>query len=228
MSAGETDVSSFTEALLTGPPSEAVLTDLCESATRRRVAGVCVPVGAVLRCRDLLEESDIKVVAYLVANHPDVRRYETEVAIDDGAHEIVTTFDTRPENRSQSIRELRDIVEAADERPVQAHLNLQAEEEILSVCESILESGIRFISLGHVAPSPDLIQKVRKVIGPTWGLKVSIGAFQQNLHEPPADASPLDQAYYKAEQIAVKRSIGDKRALISAGATRLSASYFAR
>jgi deoxyribose-phosphate aldolase len=225
---GDTDLSKFTEVSLLGPPTERNLRGLCESALRRRAYGVTVPVGAVALCREILGDSDTKVIASLASNHFDVRRYETEVAVDDGAHEIVVSVDHLLEKPEAVVRELRDIVEAADERIVQAHISSQTESEIVASCEAILESGVRFVSLGHVNPPEKLIESVRAIVGARWGLKVSIGAFQQNIAEPGPEATLADVGHFQFEQTLLKRSVGDKRALIAAGATRLAAVYVAR
>ena len=57
----------------------------------------------------------------------DAKRYETEVAIDHGAQEIETVLNIgrlKDGDHRYVLRELRDIAEAADERPVKVILEM--------------------------------------------------------------------------------------------------------
>ena len=62
------------------------------------------------------------------------------------------------------LRELRDIVEAADERPVKALLELadEREEEKIAACELALDSGVRFLGAGTGFHGP--VASVEEVI----------------------------------------------------------------
>ena len=97
------------------------------------------------------------------------------------------------------LRELRDIVEAADERPVKAMLQLSrlGEEEKIMACELALDSGVRFLCAGT------------------------------DFHAPAASVEDVEWLRERlAGQIAVKvageiRDAGAARGLIAAGATRI-------
>src|SRR5882757_2093446 len=65
---------------------------LCAEAREKNFHAVCVNGSRVELARTLLEESDVQVVALVGfpfgAQDTDVKRYETEVAVDSGAQEI--------------------------------------------------------------------------------------------------------------------------------------------
>jgi len=102
---------------------------LCAHAKALRAGAVCVNGSRVALARSLLEETDIKVCAAIAfpfgAMASDVKRYEIEAALDDGAHEfeLVLNHGWIKEGEDKLLtRELRDVAEAADERPVVAIL----------------------------------------------------------------------------------------------------------
>ncbi len=65
---------------------------LCAEAREFNFYSVCVNGSRVVQARYLLEDTDVKVCCVvgfpLGAMSADAKRYETEAAIDDGAHEI--------------------------------------------------------------------------------------------------------------------------------------------
>jgi deoxyribose-phosphate aldolase len=136
----------------------------------------------------LLEESEIKVATTvgfpLGATHSDVKRYETEVAIDLGAHEIdvVLNLDWLKEKRDSLVsRELRDVVESADERPVKVIIEtgLLNSEEKVRACELIVEAGAQFVktSTGFTPKGATVedVKLLRETVGAKFGVKASGG-----------------------------------------------------
>lgn len=133
------------------------LEKLCDEAQQNAFFGVCVNGSRVELARARLEESGVQVVALVGfpfgAGDTDAKRYETEIAVDQGAHEIdfvVNAGWLNDGDHRRVLREMRDIVEAADERPVKAMLEwdrLSSEERIMA-CELALDSGVRFICAG--------------------------------------------------------------------------------
>ena len=130
---------------------------LCDEARQHSFFGVCVNGSRVELARARLEESEVRVVALvgfpLGAGETDAKRYETEIAVDQGAHEIdfvVNAGWLNDGDHRRVLREMRDIVEAADERPVKALLELArlSDEEKIMACELALDSGARFIGAG--------------------------------------------------------------------------------
>ena len=123
---------------------------LCMEARAHDFFSVCVNGSRVPQAAHLLEDSNVKIMCAI--GHPlgavdaDVKRYETEVAIDSGAQIIEVTANLgwlKDGDDAAVLRELRDVVEAADERPVSVSLEttLLTPEEIDRVCRIAKEIG---------------------------------------------------------------------------------------
>jgi deoxyribose-phosphate aldolase len=161
---------------------------LCREAVEHRFYSVCVIGSRVELVRTLVEDSGVKVAAVvgfpLGAMDPDTKRYETEVAIDHGAEEIdlVLNIGKLKEGDIRFVlRELRDVVEAADERPVKVILetSLLTREEKILACRLVVESGAKFVktSTGFSTGGATLddVKLMREQVGPEFGVKASGG-----------------------------------------------------
>ncbi len=161
---------------------------LCEEARRNCFHAVCVNGGRVELAHHLLENSDVKVVAVagfpLGASDPDIKRYETEAAVDGGASEIdvVINIGRLRDGATKSIlRELRDVVEAADERPVKVIIETSAltREQKLLACEIVVDSGAQFVKtstgFGTGGATIEDVRLLRSAVGSTFGIKASGG-----------------------------------------------------
>jgi deoxyribose-phosphate aldolase len=116
---------SLEHTLLRADATVREIETLCAEARQYRFHCVCVNGSRVELAYALLQESGVKVTTTvgfpLGAADPDAKRYETEVAIDKGAQEIDVVMNIglfKDGEDASVLRELRDIVEAADERPV--------------------------------------------------------------------------------------------------------------
>jgi deoxyribose-phosphate aldolase len=156
---------------------------LCAEARARGFHSVCVCSSRVELARTLLEDSDIKVTGLvgfpLGAGDADAKRYETEVAIDYGAQEIETVLNIgrlKEGDHRYVLRELRDIAEAADERPVKVILEtgfLTPEEKDLA-CQLVLDSGAHCVCTGtglESAATVQDVQSLRAAVGEKLGVK---------------------------------------------------------
>jgi deoxyribose-phosphate aldolase len=161
---------------------------LCAEAREHGFYSVCVNGARVLQAGHLLEDSSVKVVAVvgfpLGATSGDTKRFETEAAIDEGAHEIDLVIDIgrlKDGDDPFVLRELRDVVEAADERPVKVILEtcLLTRDEKIRACELVLESGAQFVktSTGFSTGGATLgdVKLLRELVGPKFGVKASGG-----------------------------------------------------
>jgi deoxyribose-phosphate aldolase len=176
---------------LTGLRADATLKDiekLCAEARQHRSFGICVHGCRVELARHLLDGTDIKVIAVagfpLGAGPADAKRYEVEVAIDDGAHEMDVVLNVgklRDGENSYVLRELRDVVEAADDRPVKVILEtpLLSEEEKIRACGLAVESGAKFVntSTGFSRNGANIqdVALLRRTVGPHFGVKAAGG-----------------------------------------------------
>lgn len=171
--ASEPDIAALTDLALYGSHSRKNFDALCETARRRRARAIILPSRRVGLAREVFEGT---VVGHLYANHPDVLRYEAEVCVDEGAHEIQTFFDfdrLSDVSRQVALRDLRDIIEAADERPVTVDTK-GSEPRFMEACEIVRESGAKCLHIISLE-APEVIAKVRDLVGPKFHLKVCLG-----------------------------------------------------
>lgn len=161
---------------------------LCQEAREHNFFSVCVNGSRVELARTLLEDTNVKVACVvgfpLGAMECDVKRFETEAAIDSGAQEIdmVINIGRLKDNDDKYVlREIRDIVEAADERVVKVIIEtalLRAEEKVRA-CQMILDSGAHFVktSTGFSSAGATIedVKLLRETVGPSFGVKASGG-----------------------------------------------------
>ncbi|MDB6033958.1 MAG: deoC, partial [Verrucomicrobiales bacterium] len=116
----------------------------CKVARELKLHGLCVHGSRVLFAKAILEDTDVLVIT--VAGFPfgasdtDTKRFETEVAVDNGAQEIEVVANLgwlKEREDSKIVRELCDVVEAADDRPVGVIMeaSLLSNEEKTRLCE---------------------------------------------------------------------------------------------
>lgn len=159
---------------------------LCAEAREHRFYSVCVNGSRVRQARHLLDGTDVKVACVvgfpLGAMSGDAKRFETEAAIDDGAHEIdvVLNVGLLKDGEDQLIlRELRDVAEAADERPVKVILEacLLTNDEKIRACQLVVESGACFVKtstgFSHGGATVADVKLFRETVGPKFGVKAS-------------------------------------------------------
>jgi deoxyribose-phosphate aldolase len=182
---------------------------LCREARDHGFYSVCVNGSRVEAARHFLEGSAVKVACVvgfpLGAMDSDAKRYETEAAVDAGAHEIdlvIAIGRLKDGDEKYVLRELRDVVEAADERPVKVILEncLLTRVERMQACQLVVESGAHFVktSTGFSTGGATLedVRMMREIVGPTFGVKAAGGI----------------------------RDLATAQAMIAAGATRLGTS----
>jgi deoxyribose-phosphate aldolase len=161
---------------------------LCAEAREHKFYSVCVNGSWIKSARHFLDGADVKVASVvgfpLGAMATDAKRYETEAAIDDGAHEIDVVLNVArlKDGDDQFIfRELCDVVEAADERPVKVILEtcLLTNEQKVRACKLVVESGAKFVktSTGFSTggATVDDVKLMRETVGPKFGVKASGG-----------------------------------------------------
>ena len=175
------DLPGLIELPLTRPDATAKdIEAICRQAREQKLYGVSVASSRVELAVSLLEESGIKVTALvglLGSEESDVKRYETEIAVDFGAQEIEVCLNVgrlKDGDLKYVLRELRDVAEAADERIVKVEIRprLLTADEIKIACELILDSGAHFVSARYLAaPSIDDIKLCRETVGPRFGVK---------------------------------------------------------
>jgi deoxyribose-phosphate aldolase len=161
---------------------------LCHEAREHRFYSVCVNGSRIEQARHFLDGTDIKVVGVVGfpfgAMSGDVKRFETEAVIDDGAHEIDMVLNVgwlKDGEDARVLRELRDVVEAADERPVKVILetSLLTRDEITRACHLAVESGARFVKtstgFGVRGATIEDVKLLRETVGSRFGVKAAGG-----------------------------------------------------
>jgi len=174
--------------LLKPDASPAQIEQLCAEAREHRFFSVCVNGTWVSTARHLLEDTDVKIACVvgfpLGAGADDVKRFETEAAVDDGAHEIDVVLNIARLKAGQDrlvFRELVDVVEAADERTVKVILEtcLLTEAEKIRACELVVESGAHFVKtstgFSTAGATLDDVRLMRATVGEKFGVKASGG-----------------------------------------------------
>lgn len=171
-------------ALLRADATKDDVARVCAEAREHGAGSVCVNTSRVAQACHLLEDSAVKVIAAigfpLGAMDSDAKRYEAEVAVDNDAHQLEVVANIgriKDGDHAYVLRELRDVVEAADDRSVSVAIEtaLLTGEQIERACELIVESGARAIVTSTYfrdsAPAPADVEAIRAIVGEKFGIK---------------------------------------------------------
>jgi deoxyribose-phosphate aldolase len=183
------DLARFIEQSLLKPDaSRQQLETVCAEAREHNFFSVCVNSAWVAAARHFLDDSEVKVACTvgfpLGAMSGDVKRFETEVAVDDGAHEINVVLNLARLKAGEDrhvFRELVDVAEAADERTVKVILEteLLTDEEKVRACRLIMDSGAHFVAastgFGTAGATIADVKLLRETVGPKFGVMASGG-----------------------------------------------------
>jgi deoxyribose-phosphate aldolase len=161
---------------------------LCEEALSLGVAVVCVPLSRVVLAVHLLEGSGVKVgtVAGFPLGHEDAdsKRYQVEAAVDNGAQELDVVLNIgrlKDGDDLYLLRELRDMVEAADGCPVKVILETGylTEEEIRRGCHLAVEAEASYVKtstgMGPRGATVEDVSLMRSLVGEKFGVKAAGG-----------------------------------------------------
>ena len=204
------DLAKFIDHTLLKPDAtRAQIEALCAEAAEHNFSTVCVNGSRVELAYSLLEESDVQVATVvgfpLGAMEADVKRYETEAAIDAGAGEIDMVMGVgrfMDGDHDYIVREIRDVVEAADDHVVKVILEtcLLSNEQIEQACKLVVQAQAHFVKtstgFGSAGATIEHVKLMRATVGQFAGVKAAGGI----------------------------RNAADARAMIEAGATRLGTS----
>ena len=174
--------------LLKPDASAAQIEKLCAEARCHGFFSVCVNGSRVTEALHFLDGSEVKVASVvgfpLGAMSTDAKRFETEAAIDDGAHEIDVVLNVarlKDSDDKYVLRELCDVVDAADEHTVKVILEtcLLTDEQKIRACRMVVESGAHFVktSTGFNSGGATVadVKLMRATVGPDFGVKASGG-----------------------------------------------------
>ena len=204
------ELASYIDHTLLKPDAtRAQLEQLCAEAAEHQFSTVCVNGSRVELAYSLLEDSDVQVCTVvgfpLGAMDADAKRYETEVAVDLGASEIDMVMNVgrfKDGERDYIVREIRDVVEAADDRVVKVILEtcLLTNDEIAQACKLVTQAQAHFVKtstgFGNAGATLEHVRLMRETVGQFAGVKAAGGV----------------------------RNANDAQAMIEAGATRIGTS----
>ena len=204
------ELASYIDHTLLKPDAtRAQLEQLCAEAAEHQFSTVCVNGSRVELAYSLLEESDVQVCTVvgfpLGAMDADAKRYETEVAVDLGASEIDMVMNVgrfKDGEHDYIVREIRDVVEAADDRVVKVILEtcLLTNDEIAQACKLVTQAQAHFVKtstgFGNAGATLEHVRLMRETVGQFAGVKAAGGV----------------------------RNASDAQAMIEAGATRIGTS----
>ncbi|KXT65984.1 deoxyribose-phosphate aldolase [Streptococcus sp. DD04] len=195
--------------LLKPDASQEQIMNLIEEATEHDFASVCVNPTWVAFAAQALKGTDVKVCTVigfpLGANTPEVKAFEAEDAIQNGADEIDMVINIgalKSQDYELVEKDIRAVVEAAKGTLVKVIIEtcLLTEDEKVKACQIAQKAGADFVktSTGFSTGGATVadVALMRKTVGPNMGVKASGGA----------------------------RSYEDALAFIKAGATRIGAS----
>ena len=204
------ELASYIDHTLLKPDAtRAQLEQLCAEAAEHQFSTVCVNGSRVELAYSLLEDSDVQVCTVvgfpLGAMDADAKRYETEAAVDAGASEIDMVMNVgrfMDGEHEYIVREIRDVVEAADDRVVKVILEtcLLTNDEIAQASKLVTQAQAHFVKtstgFGNAGATLEHVRLMRETVGQFAGVKAAGGV----------------------------RNADDARAMIQAGATRIGTS----
>lgn len=206
------DLASMIDHTLLKPDATAdQIAQLCYEARKFHFASVCVNPTHVKLCAELLQGTQVKVCTVigfpLGASAPEVKAFEAQTAIKDGATEIDMVINigaVKAGDLTLVARDIHEVVKVGHGAGAIVKVIIETallnEEEKVTACLLSKEAGADFVKTstgfsGGGATVED-INLMRRVVGPEMGVKASGGV----------------------------RDFEDAQNMVNAGATRLGAS----
>ena len=183
------DLAQYIDHTLLKPDAtRGQLETLCAEAAEHNFATVCVNGSRVELSHSLLEDCDVQVATVvgfpLGAMDADVKRYETEAAVDMGAGEIDMVMNVgrfKDGDHDYIVREIRDVVEAADDRIVKVILEtcLLSDDQIKKACQLVVQAQAHFVKTSTGFDSAgamiEHVKLMRETVGQFAGVKAAGG-----------------------------------------------------
>ena len=206
------DIAGLIDHTLLKPDATAdQIAQLCYEARKFKFASVCVNPTHVKLCSELLQGTQVKVCTVigfpLGASAPEVKAFEAQTAIKDGATEIDMVLNVgalKAGDLTLAAQDIHEVVQVGHNVgsivKVIIETSLLNDEEKVTACLLAKEAGADFVktSTGFSGGGAtiDDVNLMRRVVGPEMGVKASGGV----------------------------RDFEDAQNMVKAGATRLGAS----
>lgn len=203
--------SMIDHTLLKPDATQDQIAQLCYEARKYNFAAVCVNPTHVKLCAQLLKDSPVKVCTVigfpLGATPPEVKAYEAQEAINDGASEIDMVINVgalKSKDYDLVERDIATVVRTAHANNAIVKVIIEAvlltDREKIIACELSKQAAADFVKtstgFGAGGATVEDVALMRRVVGPQMGVKAAGGV----------------------------RNYDDARRLIEAGATRIGAS----
>ena len=184
-----TNIASFIDHTLLKPESTPeMVKQLCQEAKDNAFCSVCILPVYVGLAVDELKDSDVKVCTVigfpLGANESLIKATETEIAVDQGAHEIdmVMNVGLLKAGQPELVKnDIQNVVRAASGKLVKVILEtclLEDSEKILA-CQCCVDAGANFVKtstgFSSSGATVDDVRLMRKTVGANLGVKASGG-----------------------------------------------------
>jgi deoxyribose-phosphate aldolase len=159
------------------------LIKLFEEARENKFLGVCVNPCYVSLAKEYLKDSDVKIVTVigfpLGANTTEVKVFETQKAVNDGADEIdmvINVTKVKDKDKNFVVNEIKEIKKACNGHNLKVIIetDLLTKEEIVESCKYSIEGGADFVKtstgfvkngIGAKAEDVELMYKTVKDAG---------------------------------------------------------------
>ena len=209
--ADERMAAMIDHTLLTAEATPDQIAQLCFEARKYGFASVCINAAHVTLAAGLLKGSPVKVCTVvgfpLGATLPEVKAYEAQQAMDDGATEVDMVINIgaiKARDYETAARDVRAVVRACHARGVLVKVIIEAalltDEEKVAACLIAKAAGAEFVKtstgFGPGGATVADVALMRRVVGPDLGVKAAGGI----------------------------RTLADAEQMAAAGATRIGAS----
>ena len=176
--------------LLKPEATYAQIAQLCDEARQYGFASVCVNATHVKRCAERLAGSPVKVCAVvgfpLGATVPEVKAYEAQQAIEDGATEIDMVINVgalKSKDNDLVARDIGAVVRTARASGALVKVIIEAalltDEEKATACQLAKEAGADFVKtstgFGPGGATARDVELMRRAVGPRVGIKAAGG-----------------------------------------------------
>ena len=187
------------------------IAQLCYEARKYQFASVCVNPTHVALCAELLKNAPVKVCTVigfpLGASAPDVKAFEAQKALNDGATEIDMVINIgalKSRDYELVAQDIRGVVQVSHAQGALVKVILETallnQDEKVTACLLSKEAGADFVKtstgFGGGGATVEDITLMRQTVGPEMGVKASGGV----------------------------RDFAGAQAMVQAGATRIGAS----
>lgn len=184
------NIASMIDHTLLKPDTTGEMIDkLCAEAKKYEFAAVCVNPYYVSRAKELLKDTNIKVATVigfpLGANTKEVKAFETEDAIKNGADEVDMVINIgalKSEEYDVVIDDIKSVVKAANGKAIVKVIIetcLLTEEEKIMACKLAKEAGADYVktSTGFSTGGATVedVKLMKEIVGDSLKIKASGG-----------------------------------------------------